>query len=197
MTPKEAIKNIVLGFIFIGTPLIVGIFIGEFVRMLAFYGIFGGVNVIHELTKRKLHAESVFNIHEKIMCFICTNLILFSCLLVFRLTEYAVSSFHSMAFSTLICAFVSIGIGNVCYCRTLDDDYKDLRKRIKNMLEPEVKKVLYENLPTREAHAIYYVDYTDDGINYVADTILYCSSRTVSNYRKAGYEKLKRLYQLN
>ncbi|MCL2377808.1 MAG: hypothetical protein FWC77_01640 [Defluviitaleaceae bacterium] len=65
MTRKDTIKNVLLGFIFIGAPLIGGALLGSFVEMLVFYAVFGSVNILHEITKKKLHAESVFNINEK------------------------------------------------------------------------------------------------------------------------------------
>lgn len=194
MTLNEAIKNIVLGVVFIGTPLVGGILLDSFIEMLIFYGVFGGVNIALEEIKKKQHAESIFRINEKLMCFICSNVILFICLFVLRLSENVVSFWHSMVLSVLVCIFVTVGIGNVTYGKPLDDEYKDLRRRIKSMTKKETMSVLQDNLPENEYKAIYYCDFEGIGINYVADAILFCSPRTVSGYRKAGYEKLRRLY---
>ncbi|MCL2377809.1 MAG: hypothetical protein FWC77_01645 [Defluviitaleaceae bacterium] len=104
---------------------------------------------------------------------------------------------HSVAASVIVCAFVTVGIGNTCYAKPLDEDYKDLRRKIKTMTKKELIALLSEHLPENEHKAVFYCDFESKGVNYVADSILFCSPRTVSNYRRAGYEKLKRLYNQN
>lgn len=188
-----------LAFAFNGAPIFYGILRGQLIPMLILFAVFGVINFFLDKYDKKNHAEISEDGDEYkdlAACWIVSNALLIASLELAIYSGVVLPLWQSAALGIVTCVLAIVSISNLFYNRrTLDDDYKDLRRRIKNMTKPEVTAVLSENLPEFEHKAVYFCDWEGKDINFVADVILKCSPRTVSRYRQAGYEKLRRLYE--
>lgn len=191
---KEQIM-LMLGVLFHGTPLIIGIAMGELMNMLLLFAVFAVVNSIAEAIGKKQHAPAAGKIPDVMMCYFTSNALLVLCLLAVRLSGTELLQWQAILLGLMLVLLATASYAKVFHARALDEEYKDLRRKIKSMTKSEVVKLLSAELPDNEYKAIYYVDYEQMGIGAVADIILHCAARTVNNYRKAGYEKLRRLYE--
>jgi len=187
-----------LAIAFNGAPLFYGVLRGQLVPMITLFATFGMINL--SLNKYDIgnHAEissSGEEYKDLAACWLASNALLIACLELVIFTGEALPTWQAVMLGIAACALSTVSISRMFYGRALTEEYKDLRRKIKSMTKKEAMSVLSENLPESEYTAIFFVDFECKDINYVADVILFCSPRTVSSYRRAGYEKLKRLYR--
>jgi cobalamin biosynthesis protein CobD/CbiB len=199
LTLKENLIIFLLNLACFTSITALGVFFNAPFVVFALFVCFGFTNKLLERSKKKRHAPALGKIKGFYLCWLSSFFVMFLGIKIVNTTSKIIPYWQSIIIGIIVVVFSAISMGDVFYCssqtsRKMNPNHKEIRQRIGKMLKPDVTKLLKENLSDNEYTAIYYVDYEDMTIEFVADTILCCSPRKVSTYRHNGFEKLARLY---
>lgn len=168
--------------------------------VIAVFAIYGAINIMLEIFKKKIHAKSINIFNKRIkgfyICGIISPCIILLCSITIKHTSGTLPTWQAILLGCILIAFSCLSISKVFY---MNPEHKQTRQSLKEKLNSMTKQkaieFLQEHLPDKEYQAIYYCDYEKMTIEDVAFFKLNCSEKTVRTHRYNAYNKLNKLFK--
>lgn len=199
LTIKQKTISATLALVFNGTPLFIGIALGELLNMMILFGIFAVGNIIMEKFKLKNHAEVTKDGDEWkdiAACYFSSNVLLLVCLLIMRFSGCYIPQWQVVFLGIIVVTISTVIVSNVFYVKPKSENIetkKSLRDIIQGLPEDEAFAYLRKQLPEDLSKAILWLDWHEKDLEYVAYHISYCSVTVLKERRKSAYSRIRQI----
>jgi len=198
LTFKQRFVSILLAITFNGTPLIIGIAMGELMNMIILFVLFAITNTVMDKKGYKNHAEITKTGEEwqdLAACYFTSNMLLLACLAIIRFNSSYVSQWQIVVLSAIIVVVSTISLSSAFLCKINEsiETKKTIRNELKKMSKVQAKDYLYERLPEDEAEALFWLDFECKDLEFVAFNKINVSASTLKNLRRSAYERLRHI----
>ncbi|MCL1859097.1 MAG: hypothetical protein FWF92_07665 [Oscillospiraceae bacterium] len=195
LTLKQKIVLSLLGIFFNGTVFIIGILLNAIIYTLILFGVFALINAILEIKNLKNHAPAFKKLPDLFCCWFTSNFLLLICVLTMKLSDNILPTYQIIILGIVIMAVSTISISKIFYINLNIEKFnisekRKLRDLLSKMSKQQAKTYLDERLPENESLCLYWLDFENKDIEYVAFYKMDCSSTTVKNIRHNAYERL-------
>jgi len=197
LTTKQKVISLFLEFAFKGTPLFIGIALGELLSMLMLFGIFIVINIIINKFNLKIHAEISKDGDEWkdiAACYFTSNGLLLVCLLIMRFSGHFIPLWQIMLLGVIAVGVSTVIVSNVFYTKSKNENIetkKSLRDELAKMSKAQAKEYLYERLPEDEADAVFWLDWQCKPLGFVAFNKINISETALKELRSSAYHRLR------
>jgi len=157
------------------------------------FALFGGINAVLTIYKKKIHAPSVLNIHKLAMCYFTSNLVMLTGLGAAMISGTHIPQWQAIMLGAMIVILTTTGLSDLFYGNENIETKKSIKSELSKMSKVQAREYLYDRLPDDEAEALWWLDFHGKPLEFVAFNKIDVSASTLKCLRRSAYERLRHI----